>query len=248
MGSEKQVKDLLKKKTFSSKEVNLMYQKFVNQDLEPLLKEKVLSHLKKVCEKDLRRRLKLKNNITGALEFKILKENPELRTLQSIWARRRGLGFESLLRDILNEALEKENLPGVFYRNHVSKFEFQPYDLVYFRPDTRPTLIECKASGVKRLKNMSLILSANKRRYENHYLHLDKIVNFVKKGGTRLYFAFLNDPNEVFFVPHDLIVNNLPLLFSKRVILKPTECYRLNMVELKKEDLVGFLSFIAIGP
>lgn len=236
----------------TSEELNAAYKKLTEalnsqpqaQDITKL--NKVLKKIERLTATNLRKQLKKEKNIKGALEFHLFKANKSLRVLRSKWARKRGLNFEDHIRDFLNYLFVKYSIPHHTYRNHVSKFEAQPFDLLVFRKSTFPLLLECKASGVKTLKNNSIILRADSRRYSNYDLKKQSIELFLSRSHSSMWYVFLEQQTMLLhFVPHDIIRRNISTLGKRRVILDTDSCFSLeyDKENLKKQDIQKLLSF-----
>ena len=111
--------------------------------------------------------------------------------------------------------------------NTISKFNFQPFDVCVFLKQSTPLLLECKFSGVKKLKNKSLILSPSSRRYDGYFQNLDKIEQGILRCDIPLFFVY-GDQDGAYVVSHLFIRKNLPNLLKRRVVLSDLDYIYIN--------------------
>lgn len=179
-----------------------------------------LEKLRSKCLKGLKKTLKSGNNITGKLEHELIKNSSALKKAKSKWARTRGNNFETDLTKTFNAYFEKYS-HGVAYHNKITKFSFQPYDIVLFLKDLRPVFLECKAAGVK-LKKDEWYLSACSRRYNNYLAQREKVDNFLAATNSPLFFSYnCEEHKKVVFVHHSFVKINAEILKTKSVKIPP---------------------------
>lgn len=203
---------LLVEESLKTKKINELWSllKDLKEDthknkLIKLLDKSVIGHLKNLFKQGA--------PILGSYETKLIQESPTLKLLRSKWARKRGASFERVVLNFFKKHLEVHNLKAFVLINRVSKFEYQPFDLVIYRKN--PILLECKASGVSKKKEFYRIDPCS-RRYQCYKKNLEKIQKTIHQSEIPFCFVFGNlADRELIIVPHREITNNLETLNTK---------------------------------
>ena len=159
-----------------------------------------------------------------------LKKDPLIKSLECRFFYRKGMRFEKVLQQKLNLELKET---GYCYRNQISRFGFQPFDLCVFFKSRGPVLVECMRSD---RKDGLVFLESSSRRYTTYFRNMSKIEELVKRTGSPLVFAFLKQ-DQVFFVPHYALE---PSLIAKKKNLSE-QMYERVKDENVLEGLLGLL-------
>jgi hypothetical protein len=218
----------------SSTKLNEFY-KIVFEEYKPKkeeLKIKILDFIDRKILTNVKKILKAGAELKGAREHHLIMKYPELKLKRSKWARKRGHLFENIVRDELNSYFNKNYINAICIKNQTNKFAFQPYDLYVLSRDFCTILIECKASGIKILNNEKVVLEPCTRRYAHFYKNLTKIRNLILPLKLPYFFCLRQKTTkQCYLVNASLIIENLPYLFTKRLILEPNEYLKISNTE-----------------
>ena len=184
----------------------------------------VLEGIKPFLLRNLKKQFKEGSPVRGSLEKKFIEEDRKLKELKGKWARKRGFHFEKIILQCFKKYFLLQNSTAFIYKNYISKFEYQPYDLCIFLSKEAPLLLECKASGIKSVKD-NLKIAADPRRYVRAYKNKELVERTILKAQIPYYYVYGDLPQSKFYiVSAKLITENLPFLFTRGVPLKE-ECY-----------------------
>lgn len=170
--------------------------------------------------RNLKRQFKEGVNIKGVLEKEFIEADPELKILRGKWARKRGANFEKTIVRIFNQYFEEHGILGYANLNYVTTFLYQPYDVCVFVKEAPPLLLECKASGVAKVKDKVVIKACN-RRYTRATANKEKIAHTIERLGLPYYYVYGDFENDKFYIVNAKhVMSNLPGLYTRKVDLQ----------------------------
>lgn len=207
-----------------SVELNNWYAEHKGSIMDP-----VWQVLKNNLYRNLKRQFKEGVNIKGTLEKDLIEADVALKVLRGKWARKRGANFEKSIVRLFNQYFVEQKLYCYANLNYVTTFLYQPYDICIFVKDTPPILLECKASGVTKVKDRTIIKACN-RRYTRATANKEKIGYTIERLCLPYFYVFGDFENDKFYIVRSRhIMCNLPGLYTRKVDLQEGEYLHLDL-------------------